>query len=172
MTFLLTIYQGKPKRSPPPYHDMTRTMVLALSTPTFALFNDLSCEMIELEDDIHLEMNRKGEAADKWSVVNRVAVVSRQRGVTRRWWWLEKKSAVAVTAGDVGQRVGGERRLKMQEVGKLDRYHIGRMRMAVQSYAKLPIAKYTREDFTNKPLAKGKTMKRLYILTNICCRDK
>jgi hypothetical protein len=74
-------------------------MALALSSPTFTLFDDLRREMTELEDVIHLlEMIRKGEAVDKWSAVNRVVVSSRQCGVTRRWWRREKMSAVTATA--------------------------------------------------------------------------
>jgi hypothetical protein len=108
-------------------------MALALSSPTFILFDDLRREMTELEDVIHLlEMIRKGEAVDKWSVVNRVAVSSRRCGVMCRWWRLEKMSVVAATAsdarrglceatGDVGRCVGGD--------------YIRRMRMVVQSYA-------------------------------------
>jgi hypothetical protein len=51
--------------------DKDYAMVLALSSLTFALFDDLRREMTELMDDICLlEMIRKGKAADKWSVVN------------------------------------------------------------------------------------------------------
>jgi hypothetical protein len=51
--------------------DEDYAMALALSSPTFTLFDDLRREMTELKDDICLlEMIRKGEAADKWSLVN------------------------------------------------------------------------------------------------------
>jgi hypothetical protein len=52
-------------------------MALTLSSPTFTLFDDLHREMIELEDSIRLlEMISKGEAADKWSVINDLTVYS------------------------------------------------------------------------------------------------
>jgi hypothetical protein len=81
MIFLLNIYQGKPTWSSMPYHDVMRTAPWRWRcsdfSPTFTLFDDLRREMTELEDGIRLlEMIRKGEAADKWSVVNDLAIYS------------------------------------------------------------------------------------------------
>jgi hypothetical protein len=57
------------------WHDEDSAMALALSSPTFALFDDLRREMTKLEYDICLlEMIHKGEVADKWYVVNVLAI--------------------------------------------------------------------------------------------------
>jgi hypothetical protein len=56
-------------------HDEDSAMALALSSPTFALFDDLRREMTKLEYDICLlEMIHKGEVVDKWYVVNVLAI--------------------------------------------------------------------------------------------------
>jgi hypothetical protein len=57
------------------WHDEDCTMALSLSNPTFTLFDDLRREMTMLEDRKRLpEMMSKGEAADKWSAFNGLAV--------------------------------------------------------------------------------------------------
>jgi hypothetical protein len=57
--------------------DEDSSMALVLFSPTFALFDVLHREMTELEDGKRLlEMIGKGEATDKWSVINGLTVYS------------------------------------------------------------------------------------------------